>query len=171
MDSLLRGLSVASQHPLAASLAPAIIMSCSEVLSLERRALAEMTGDVGVTFSGGLCWKSLSSVMWLNGMGAHQRISQVQIKENTNTLNFWYSFAYICGHYTLSLRLIKLLNFKFNLLQHWTTGRYPGISLMEGVKSERHFVRDKTFPDFSFWSGSTLLTGQFVGCWVLFSGH
>lgn len=95
---------MASQHPLAASLAPAIIMSCSEVLSLERRALAEMTGDVGVTFSGGLCWKSLSSVIWLNGMGAHQRISQVQIKENTNTLNFWYSFAYICGHYTLSLR-------------------------------------------------------------------
>lgn len=171
MDSLLRGLSVPSQHPLAASLAPAIIMSCSEVLSHERGELAEMTGDVGVTFSGGRCWKSLSSVMWLNGMGAHQRIGQVQIKENTNTLDFWDSFAYFCGHYTSSLRWIKLLNFKFNRLQHWTTGRYPGISLTEGVKSEWDFVRDKTFPDFSFWSGSTLLTGQFVGCWVLFSGH
>lgn len=80
MDTLLRGLSVPSQCPLAASLAPAIIMSCSEVLSVERRALAEMTGDVGVSFSGGRCWKSLSAVMWLNGMGAHQRISKFQIK-------------------------------------------------------------------------------------------
>lgn len=93
-----------SQCPLAASLAPAIIMSCSEVLSLERRALAEMTGDVGVTVSGGRCWKSLSSVMWLNGMGAHQQISHVQIKENTNALGFWDGFANICGHYTLSWR-------------------------------------------------------------------
>lgn len=39
--------------------------SCSRVLSLERRALAEMTGDVGVIFSGECCWKSL----WCGWMG------------------------------------------------------------------------------------------------------
>lgn len=43
--------------------------SCSRVLSLERRALAEMTGDVGVIFSGERCWEVI--VMWLNGMVAH----------------------------------------------------------------------------------------------------
>lgn len=68
-----------SQRPLAASLAPAIIMSCSEVLPFERRALAEMTGDVGVTFSGGHCWKSLSSVMWLTSGLVTLRSRAIQI--------------------------------------------------------------------------------------------
>lgn len=87
-------------------------------------------GGGGVCWNDWRCWcyllKGTLEEVIVIGDVAHQRISNIQIKENTNTLYFWDSFAYICRRYTLSLRWIKLLNCKFNLLQHWTTGRLLG---------------------------------------------
>lgn len=118
--------------------------SCSGVLSLNRRAVAEVTGDVGVILSGGCGWMG----WWLSS----SLITPIT-GESINYVGIL-RFSQIHGYNTSSLRWINLFNFKFVPFWHWTRCWHSIIS--QRWWNECDFPRNKTFPDFHFLSESTL---------------
>lgn len=103
----------------------------------------------------GPCWKSSWSVMWLNGMVALQQFNNFHNWGKYKTiLGFWDLQKFLdITHYLWDYS--NCLTLKLSHFWHKTRCSCPVISKTKVVKPERHFVRNKTFPDFHFLSGST----------------